>query len=219
MKNVVVIGASRGIGLEIARQLSQQGDKVYALCRSAPTDLKDLSVTVVEGAEVNDLASLKRAAEKIKEPIDWLLVVAGILRRDELDGLDLETVEEQLQTNTMGPLKSILAFKDLLKEGGKVGLVTSRMASMADNSSGGYYGYRMSKAALNMMGVNLAIDLKPQDITVLLLHPGFVKTELTGNQGEIEPDQAARGLLRLMETKGLEDTGTFWHANGSALTW
>lgn len=219
MKNIVVVGASRGIGLEIARQLSQEGNKVFALCRKATPALKDLPVTVIEGCDVNHAGSLKEAAAQIPNSLDWFIHVAGVLHRDSLDQIDLEVVEEQLKTNALAPLKSVLAFQEKITEGSKVALLTSKMGSMTDNTSGGYYGYRMSKAALNMMGVSLAVDLKPRGITVLLLHPGFVRTEMTGHQGHLDPDESARGLIKIIASKGLECTGTFWHTDGTEIPW
>lgn len=215
----VVVGANRGVGLEFAKQLSDQGHEVFGLCRAASPELKELQVQVVEGCDVNDLESLKRAADKVPGPVDWLVHVAGILERDFLDDLNFPSLEHQLQTNAVGPLKCVTSFSDKLKEGSKVALLTSRMGSIEDNTSGGYYGYRMSKAALNMAGSNLAIDLKPRGVLVLLLHPGYVRTGMTGFQGELEPSESAAKLIRIIQSKSLSDTGTFWHANGSALPW
>jgi NAD(P)-dependent dehydrogenase (short-subunit alcohol dehydrogenase family) len=219
MKNIVVVGASRGIGLEFARQLSGQGDRVFALCRRATPELKELPVTIIENCDVNNFGSLREAASQIPTPVNWFIHVAGVLHKDSLDSVQLEIVEEQLKTNALAPLKSVLAFKDKLQKGSKVALLTSRMGSLADNTSGGYYGYRMSKAALNAMGVSLAIDLKPKDITVLLLHPGFVRTDMTSHQGHIDPDESVRGLVKIINEKGIQDTGTFWHTDGTSLPW
>lgn len=106
-----------------------------------------------------------------------------------------------------------------MAESGKIGILTSRVGSMADNSSGGMYGYRISKVGANMVGVNLAHDLKARGIAVFLLHPGYVRTGMTQGQGSTGPDEAARGLIERMDTLTLADTGTFWHANGDSLPW
>jgi NAD(P)-dependent dehydrogenase (short-subunit alcohol dehydrogenase family) len=106
-----------------------------------------------------------------------------------------------------------------MKSGGKIGILSSRVGSMADNTSGGNYGYRMSKAAVNMAGVNLAHDLKPLGVAVFLLHPGFVQTEMTGGRGHIGPDESARGLIARLDALGMDESGTFWHADGSQLPW
>lgn len=93
------------------------------------------------------------------------------------------------------------------------------MGSIGDNGSGGHYGYRMSKAALNMAGVSLAHDLRPRGIAVAILHPGYVRTDMTGGGGHIDPPEAARGLLQRLDELTLESTGSFWHANGERLPW
>jgi NAD(P)-dependent dehydrogenase (short-subunit alcohol dehydrogenase family) len=105
-----------------------------------------------------------------------------------------------------------------LRSGSKLALITSRMGSIDDNSSGGYYGYRMSKTALNMAGRSLAIDLQPRGIAVAILHPGMVATRMVGFSG-IAPAEAARGLLARIDALTLTSSGNFWHANGEALPW
>jgi NAD(P)-dependent dehydrogenase (short-subunit alcohol dehydrogenase family) len=93
------------------------------------------------------------------------------------------------------------------------------MGSIADNSSGGYYGYRMSKAALNAAGRSLALDLAPRGISVFLLHPGFVRTDMTGGNGDTSPEQSAANLVARMDALDAADSGSFWHANGQSLPW
>ena len=114
-------------------------------------------------------------------------------------------------------LTEILA--PLINKGGLVAMITSRMGSIADNTSGSYYGYRMSKAALNMAGVSLAHELRPRDIAVALIHPGYVKTRMTNWNGDITPDQSARGIVSVMEKINIQSTGKFWHSNGQELPW
>lgn len=97
--------------------------------------------------------------------------------------------------------------------------MTSRMGSIEDNDSGGRYGYRVSKAGLNAAGKSLAVDLKDRGIPVAILHPGFVKTDMTGNNGDITAEQAAHRLVQRMDELNLGNTGTFWHSDGSVLPW
>jgi len=106
-----------------------------------------------------------------------------------------------------------------LSAGAKVAIVSSRVGSLADNESGGNYGYRISKTAVNMVGVNLAHDLKPLGIAVVLLHPGYVRTGMTGGSGHVDAAEAARGLIARIDASSLETTGTFWHAEGYELPW
>ena len=121
--------------------------------------------------------------------------------------------------NALGALRTVHALLPRLHEGSKIALITSRMGSIADNGSGAYYGYRMSKAALNAAGKSLALDLKARGVAVALLHPGMVRTEMTGGHGNLGPEEAAAQLVQRIEALSLENTGTFWHANGEVLPW
>ena len=149
--------------------------------------------------------------------------VAGVLGLDELGSIDYDDVRRQLEINTIGPLRTIEAVRDLLHDGSKVGIVTSRVGSLADNSSGGMYAYRISKAAANMVALNLHHDLSKRGISVLALHPGMVATDLTkdypGDYDYITPDQAAEGLIADLDALTPETSGRFQHSNGTFLPW
>ena len=108
---------------------------------------------------------------------------------------------------------------NLLKSGSKVVLITSRMGSIDDNSSGSHYGYRMSKAALNMAGKSLAIDLEPKGIALGIIHPGWVQTDMTGHTGHYSVSVAAKQIIERINNLNLENTGSFWHSNGDILPW
>lgn len=221
MAVAVVTGANRGIGLELCRQLAERGDAVIAVCRKRSRALDALKgVRVEAGVDVSDDKSVEKLAKRLKgDRIDLLVNNAGILERGGLDGLDLASVERQLEVNAVGPLRVTAAFAPLLREGSKVAVVTSRMGSIHDNGSGSYYGYRMSKAAVNAAGKSLAIDLKPRGVAVILLHPGMVATEMTGGQG-IDPADAARGLIARIDALTLETSGSFVHGQtGEVLPW
>ena len=151
--------------------------------------------------------------------LDCLIANAGILRGDSLEALDWDSVQEQIEVNALGPLRTVKALLPNLAQGAKLALITSRMGSIADNSSGGYYGYRMSKAALNAAGVSLARDLAPKKIAVAILHPGYVRTDMTGNHGNVTPEEAAKQLLARIDALTVQSSGTFWHANGEVLPW
>lgn len=217
----LVIGSNRGIGLEVCRQLAQRGDRVVAACRRSSPELNALDGVRIEiGVDVSDLDSVTALSRKL-EPgsVDLLMVVAGILRPVSLEGFDPAVVRDQLEVNALGPIQTTVALRDRLRSGGKVGLLTSRMGSIADNTSGGGYGYRMSKAALNMGGVSLAHDLKPDGIAVALLHPGWVQTEMTGGTGHLSAAESAAGLLERMDELTLESSGIFVHQSGEVLPW
>ena len=219
MKSCLVTGASRGIGLELCRQLQQRGHRVTAVCRQASAELRALECTVIDGIELTDAASVARLSAGLAgERIDVLVNNAGILARDSLAELDFDGMRRQFEVNTLAPLRVTHALLPNLGAGSKVVIITSRMGSIADNGSGGYYGYRMSKAAVNIAGVSLARDLRDRDIAVLLLHPGMVATEMTGHQG-VPAAEAARNLVARIESMGLEQSGSFHHANGEPLPW
>jgi len=133
--------------------------------------------------------------------------------------MNFDSIEEQMEVNAYGPLRVTTTLLPQLKEGSKIANITSRMGSIADNTSGNYYGYRASKAALNAFGKSLAEDLKPQGISVAQLHPGFVQTRMVGFNGDISPEQAAKGLAQRIEELNVGNSGGFWHSNGDVLPW
>lgn len=220
---VLVTGSSRGIGLELCKQLNERGDRVVATCRQSTDALAALDVEVLENVDVSDPKSLTLLSARLKErKIDWLINNAGVLQSFSLDDLGMSCIanfKKMFDVNSLGPL---LATKLLLKHlgsGSKVGLITSRMGSIADNDSGGSYGYRMSKAAANAAGKSLAIDLKSQGIAVGILHPGYVRTDMTGHIGLMDADESVIGLIERMDNLNLTNTGSFWHTNGDLLSW
>ncbi|MEL7368780.1 MAG: SDR family oxidoreductase [Myxococcota bacterium] len=220
MSTVVITGANRGIGLELARQLHARNDDVIAVCRSSNENLDKVGVRVEAGVDVGDEASVQNLATRLKDvSIDILINNAGVLAVDALPSLDFAEVNRQFEINAIGPLRVTKALIDRLDRGSKVAIITSRMGSIADNTSGGMYGYRMSKAAVNAAGKSLANDLQPRGIAVQLLHPGFVQTDMTGGNGNITPDVSAADLIKRIDELDLAATGTFRHANGESLSW
>lgn len=216
----VVTGANRGIGLELARQLKAREASVVAVCRRSSPGLDALGVRVESGVDVTEPAAWSKLAARLAhDDIDLLIQNAGVLLADTLDDVYLDKVRAQFELNAVAPLFLTRALAPRLHTGAKVALITSRMGSIGDNGSGGYYGYRMSKAALNAAGVSLAHDLKPRGVAVVILHPGSVRTEMTHGHGMIEADEAARGLLRRIDELRLETTGRFLHQNGDVLPW
>lgn len=220
MATILVIGSNRGIGLEICRQLAERGDDVIGTCRKSSQELEKLDVEVIEGVDVTSGASVNDLAGQLSgRKLDWLLVVAGVLKNVALDDLDTDTIKQLFDVNSVGPLRVVSALRENMAEGGKIGLLTSRMGSIEDNTSGGSYAYRMSKAALNAAAKSLAVDLEPDGIAVRVLHPGWVRTDMTNNNGLIDPPEAAEGLIARMDELTLESTGEFWHQKGERLPW
>ncbi|MCA1766919.1 MAG: SDR family oxidoreductase [Idiomarina sp.] len=219
-KNVLITGANRGIGYEFARQYARQGYKVIAVCRNNSKQLTELDVDIIEGIDVTKASDLLRLSESVADKkIDILINNAGLLHNDVLGEIDAGNIRAQFEVNALAPLRVTEALLPNLHEGSKVALITSRMGSIADNGSGSRYGYRMSKAALNAAGKSLALDLKEQGIAVVLLHPGFVQTDMVNHAGDIPAETAAERLIQRVEELSLDTSGQFFHSNGESLPW
>ena len=221
MGTYVITGANRGIGLEYCRQLQARGDVAIAICRHSSPELDALGIRVEAGIDISSDASIAELPYRLQDvAIDVLVNNAGIAERVSLPDLDVESIRRQFEVNALGPLRVTRALLGNMTDGSKIALMTSRMGSIADNTSGGSYGYRMSKVALSMAGKSLEIDLKPRNIAVAILHPGLVSTEMTNftNQG-ISPSESVKGLLARIDELTLETSGRFWHANGEELPW
>lgn len=220
MANVVITGANRGIGLELVKLYLDRGDKVCAICRRSSPELDESGAIVIDKVELSDVEQLPAQIEQLNAiKIDVLINNAGILYDEQLGSIHTDTIEQQFRINSIAPLVLTDLLTDNFSDGAKIGLITSRMGSMADNSSGGRYGYRMSKAALNAAGVSLAQDLKHRNISIAILHPGYVQTGMVGFRGDVTANDAARRLQTRMDELNSENTGTFWHANGEKLPW
>jgi NAD(P)-dependent dehydrogenase (short-subunit alcohol dehydrogenase family) len=217
----IVTGANKGIGLALVAELKKRGHAVLAACRKSSPELEKLGAEVVLGVDVAMDSGIAALVEAVgSRTVDLLVNNAGILVwGDKLGALDVAGIRKQFEVNALAPLRVTDALRDRLAQGSKVALITSRMGSIDDNSSGAAYGYRMSKAALNMAGKSLAVDLRPRGVAVAILHPGMVKTDMVGAHGQVEPVDAARGLLARIDELTLETTGGFWHANGQRLPW
>ena len=217
---VLITGANRGIGLALARHYHAQGWLVVGVCRTGSPELGEIAEQVIEGVDVTRAEDVARLAEAVRgQRLELLINNAGLLHDESLGSLDFAAIQRQMEVNAYGPLRVTEALLDNLGPGSKVANVTSRMGSIADNDSGGRYGYRASKAALNAFGKSLAIDLKPKGIAVALLHPGYVQTRMVNFGGLISPEEAAAGIAARIAELTLETSGGFWHSNGEALPW
>ncbi|RLA25224.1 MAG: short-chain dehydrogenase [Gammaproteobacteria bacterium] len=219
MATVLVTGCNRGIGLELCRQYLARGDDVIGVCRNSNAELIDLGIRVIDGVDVSTDDGVARMTTALADvAIDVVINNAGILRSDTLDTIDFDAMLEQYRINTIGPLRVILALRNNLGKGAKFGIVSSRVGSIEDNSSGNNYGYRCSKAAANMVGMNLRHDLAAEGVAVALLHPGLVATDMTGGRG-VSTEKSAQGLIARMDELTMETSGSFWHAEGYPLPW
>ncbi|AVI61672.1 SDR family oxidoreductase [Halomonas sp. GFAJ-1] len=221
MKSTVVItGANRGVGLALAEYYVDAGWRVLGVCRQSSEELDRVADHVFDGIDVTHPHDVARLAEALNgQTVDLLINNAGLLRDEALGSVDFDSIREQMEINAYAPLRVVEALLPTLKKGSKIANITSRMGSIADNDSGGRYGYRASKAALNAFGKSLAMDLKPQGIAVAQLHPGYVQTRMVNFGGLISPQEAALGIAARIEALTLENSGGFWHSNGESLPW
>jgi NAD(P)-dependent dehydrogenase (short-subunit alcohol dehydrogenase family) len=206
----------------------QNGWNVIATARNLDTadKLKALSPNKLVQLDASDEASILQAAKELEgEPIDLLINNAGMGSRDPIDKVTKASMMQQFEVNAVGPLLVTRALLPNLRAAvaahgsAVVGNVSSVMGCITDNRSGGYYAYRASKTALNMINASLAIDLKKDKITSVVLHPGYVATDMTRNTGEIQPAQSVAGLTKVLAEITEEDAGKFIRFDGVNLPW
>jgi NAD(P)-dependent dehydrogenase (short-subunit alcohol dehydrogenase family) len=231
MPSVLITGANRGIGLELARQYLTDGWQVYAACRdpNSASELSRLADTSgdklrIVALNVADPASVKAAAAEVDgQAIDLLLNNAGVggVRGQTIGNIDYEAWAKVLDTNTMGPMRVSEAFVDHVARSERKLIVTltSGMGSIADNTSGGSIAYRSSKAAVNMVMRTLAIDLAPRGITCVVVNPGWVRTDMGGPHATLTTTESVTMLRRLIETLGPAQSGKFFNYNGREYAW
>ncbi|EOA90759.1 hypothetical protein ACJQWK_11512 [Exserohilum turcicum] len=226
----VITGANSGIGNALAKILVQEGYRVIAadIEIGAAIQSLDCETAQLDVSSPDSIASFAKSTGT--QPIDLLLNVAGIMvphDADTLETVDICEFQKTFAVNTSGPLLLTQALLPnvLSSQHPKIAVMSSRVGSMGDNSSGGAYSYRASKAAVNALFKNMAIDLKDRNVPVILLHPGIVKTKLDPRNkegavpGAVEPSHAAADLWKVLATKGLESTGMFFHRSGEELPW
>ena len=219
---VLITGANRGIGLELCKQYKQQGCDVIGLCRKSSDELIKTDVTVVENIDVRSTESILRFCNSFDKKINILINNAGIMKSEQIGNMTEQSYDqlmEQIEVNAIGPIKVTNLLLPKLAKNSKVILITSRMGSISDNSSGGKYGYRMSKAALNAAGKSLAIDLADRHISVGIIHPGWVQTDMTAHSGLLSAENSASDIMKRIDELSISSSGTFQHSNGTRLDW
>lgn len=231
-KNVLVTGGNRGIGLEYVKQFVSAGYKVFATTRSLDSpDLNALAQSnpgkvEVKQLDVTDMESIAALAKSLENvPLEIVVNNAGYLTTNDLNTVTPTQMVDEFKINALGPLfvsRALLPNVRLAKSMGgncKIVHITSRMGSISDNGSGGYYAYRASKSALNSITKSLAVDLEQEGITVLLLHPGYIKTRMTGGKGEMEADESVSRQMKVIEKATIQDAGKFFHRDGQVIPW
>ncbi len=220
MQHLVITGGNKGIGLALVQHYLAKGDEVSVICRHSSPELAALKVRVHCGVDLADPLQVQAvAAEFNPTSVDVLINNAGIFSHESLSDFAIDRMLAQFQVNALAPLLLSQAMQPSLKAGSKIAMISSRMGSISDNSSGGYYGYRMAKAALNAGAVSLARDLQPKQIAVGIYHPGFVQTQMVGFAGDISPTEAAARLAHLIAELNLDNSGHFYHSNNTELPW
>ena len=223
-RTVLVTGANRGLGLEFARQYKEAGWQVIGTARN-PDDadeMKALDVRVVQ-LDVTDQASIDRmAAELAGQPIDLLINNAGIFPRvGKIAEIDFDDYERTLAVNTLGPVRVTRALLPNLRRGElkMIAGLSSNLGSIAENTRGNFYGYRESKAALNMFTKTLAAELGPEGFTCVVLTPGWVQTDMGGPDATLTPAESIAGMKAVLDKLTPADNGTFWSHDGSQMPW
>jgi NAD(P)-dependent dehydrogenase (short-subunit alcohol dehydrogenase family) len=227
--NVVVTGASRGIGLELVRQYLARGDVVFAAVRTpgGASELDGLARAAdgrlrIGACDVAIDASVQGFAQGVTEAIDVLVNNAGVRSEaDDLGTLDLPSANRIIETNAIGALRVALALLPQLRRAGraKIANISSALGSIGGNNTGGSYGYRMSKAALNMATRSLAQDLRAENIIAVALSPGWVKTDMGGADAPTEVTASAAGLISVIDRVTFEDSGAFLNFLGERVAW
>ena len=221
---VLITGANRGIGLELAKQYSAAGWKVIGTARNpaSASELRDTGARILQ-LDVTDEASVAGLARDLgKQPIDLLINNAGIQPLMwKLDDIDFDVFERALQVNTVGPVRVTRAVLSNLRTGKRKTIinVTTNLSSIADNVSGGFYGYRESKAALNMFNKSLAAELGPEGFICIVLHPGWVRTDLGGPEAPLDVQDSVRGMIDVIDSLTLDDNGSFRTHDGNRMPW
>jgi len=224
MDTVLITGADRGIGAALVRQYRDRGDRTIAACLGDGAHLVAEGCEVAPNVDVTDMASLDGLAERLQDTTITILVSnAGAFAPERWREFDYARMLHVYDVNALGPLRVVDALLPRLAAGSKIGIITSRVGSLSENSSGGLYGYRMSKCAANMLGINLYHELRPQGIAVMLLHPGQVATAMTrgvsGSGDFITPEMSAAGLIEQLDALNSGTPPEFRHSDGTLLPW
>ncbi len=232
MQQVLITGASRGIGLELTRQMAARGDRVFATCRS-PQTAEALQALVARHPkrvialplDVTDDAQIEAAYHAVSAQtgsLDMLINNAGVFPRGEhLGTLDSAAMLATLHTNAVGPLMIAQRFIDLLRRSDRPKLIniTSQLGSISRKSSGGSYSYCGSKALLNMLTRALAFEVRPVGVTAVMIHPGWVQTDMGGSEASLGVEEAVAEVLRVIDRLTPDDAGRFLQWNGRELPW
>jgi short-subunit dehydrogenase len=227
---VLISGANRGIGLEFVKQYASKQWRVIACCRepATATELHKLqaqhATISIHQLDVTEQTQINALAQELKDiPIDLLINNAGSAGEHGvvLGNLHYDNMQTLFKINAFAPLKIAEAFINSIAQSRlkQIVLISSRMGSIADNTSGHSYAYRATKTAANMLMKSLAVDVAAQGIKVLMLHPGWVKTRMGGNDALLTVEESVKGMINVICTIGMHKTGVFYSYNGEEIPW
>jgi len=227
--NILITGTNRGLGLEFVRQYGEEGHRIFACARHISEPLEELAqrhpTISLHTLDVTDGDQIKALAHSLQdEPLDLLINNAGIAvdrQHPSLSEVDYEAWERTMEVNLFAPLRMVNTFLPALRRGERRLIVTlsSIMGSVAKNTTGGYYLYRSSKAALNAVMKSLSVDLKKEKMTVVVLHPGWVKTDMGGQEADIEPPESIAGMREVISKVTPAESGRFVDYRGETIPW
>ena len=229
---VLITGANRGIGLEFVRQLAARGERVFATCRqpAEAIELHDLkaqspdlvSITALDVTDPSSIAESHDAINTQTETLDLLINNAGVNIDDGGFGaFNLETMQSILTVNSIAPMLATQQYLDLVKAGNEPKIVnmSSGNGSLTNLNPNGHYSYSASKAALNMYSLRLSHDLKDTGVIVIMLHPGWVKTDMGGPNADITPQDSIKSMLQFIDTLTLDNSGGYYDYTGKTIPW
>ena len=225
MSNILIIGANRGLGLEFAKQYSNKNHNVFATTRnkSVSLELNEIKNSNIFELDLNSDESLNKFVNEIAPlKIDILIHNAGIFRDEQLEqDLDINAWMNEMRINAVIPIilaRKLKANIQMAKDK-KIVFISSQMGSIDDNYSGRFYFYRSSKSALNSAAKSLSIDWKEDGISILILHPGWVKTDMGGNNAKLEISDSISQMIKVIDDMTLSNSGTFVNYSGKKLEW
>ncbi len=223
MKSIVITGANRGIGLELAKQFLADGDRVFATYRNDVGGLSDIQTNnlTVHKMDVRDSDGIQNLVDLIDGNIDVLVNNAGISdgRWQSISEIDMEHALEVIEVNSIAPLLVTQKFQNKMKSGSKLVMMSSLMGSISDCMSGKSYAYRASKTALNMFSIAMKNELESQGISILIMHPGWVETDMGGPNAPLSVEESVNGIMARINEQTLAMTGRYVQFDGTPIEW
>lgn len=223
MKSVVITGANRGIGLELTKQFLDNGCKVYATFRIDSGGLEQIDNPNLNTyqLDVRDGDLIQKLVESIDGEVDLLINNAGVAdgRWQSISEIDMEYALEVINVNAISPLLVTQKFQNKMKNGSTIVMISSLMGSISDCMSGRSYAYRASKSALNMFSIAMKNELQNEGISVLILHPGWVATDMGGPNATVSPEESVSGMIERINEHDLEMSGRYVEYDGTPIEW